>query len=364
MKLAVISFTGKGSQICGRLVKHMWELGWECNGYVPERFINTIQEAPGICPVRESVMEWTKARFDLTDGLIYIGAAGIAVRAIAPCLRDKMTDPAVIVIDEAGRYVISLLSGHVGGANELANTLANILDAEPVVTTASDVRQMTAIDVWAKKRGLVIGDKVAAKQVAASLLDGEPVGFYSDYPVEDGMPDGFTNGELCRNHVWITARIKPPAGHMLPLFMAEDSKILHLIPKSLMVGIGCRKGIGEAAVVKALRQVFEAEHLDLRAIAGIASIDIKKGEEGLLAAADWLQVPFSVYQAKELNQVGGEFTPSEFVRGITGTDNVCERSALLACKANGRLLVRKQAVNGVTVAVAERPLHIGNQIKD
>lgn len=358
MKLAIISFTGNGGRICEKLVKRMRELGWDCSGYVQERFLDTVQETPGICPARESVTEWTKARFNQTDALVYIGAAGIAVRAIAPCLRDKMTDPAVIVADEAGRYVISLLSGHVGGANELTQTIADILRAEPVITTASDVRQITAADVWAIKRGLVIGDRTAAKQVAACLLDGEPVGFYSDYPVEDGMPAGFVKGVLCRTHVWVTARTRPPAGHMINVFMTADARVLRLIPQSLVAGIGCRKGIGQAAVITALKRVFEAEQLDLRAIAAISSIDIKSGEEGLCIAAKELNVPFCTYMAEELDQVQGDFTASDFVRKITGTDNVCERSALLASGAGGRLLVRKQVMDGITIAVAERRMQI------
>lgn len=360
MKLAVISFTRGGSRICGRLVKRAQELGWECGGYVQERFLNTVQEVPGICPVREPVAYWTKKRFDQVDGLVYIGAAGIAVRAIAPCLRDKMTDPAVIVIDEAGRYVISLLSGHVGGANELAVKLADILGAEPVVTTASDVRQMEAIDVWAAKRDLAIGDRAAAKHVAACLLDGEPVGFYSDYPVEGGMPPGFVQGELCRTHVWVTARTQPPAGHMVTMFLTEDAQILRLIPRCLVVGLGCRKGVGEEAVVAAIKRVFDEEHLDLRAVAAMASIDIKKEEAGLCAAAAGLKVPFYTYPAEELAAVEGNFTASEFVKQITGTDNVCERSALAACKQTGRLLVKKQAMDGVTVAVAQQHISICN----
>lgn len=359
MKLAVISFTGAGSRICGRLVKRMRELGWDCGGYVQERHWNTVQEVPGICPVREPVTEWTQARFDLVDGLVYIGAAGIAVRAIAPCLKDKMTDPAVIVIDEAGRYVISLLSGHVGGANELAQVLADILGAEPVVTTASDVRQMTAVDVWAKRRRLAIGDRLAATQVAACLLDGEPVGFYSDYPVEGGMPAEFVKGELCRTHVWVTARTMPPAGHMITMFMTEDAKILRLIPRSLIVGIGCRKGIREELITAALNRVFKEDGLDLRAIAAVASIDLKREEAGLIAVADRLKVPFYTYPAGELDQVEGIFTASEFVRKTTGTDNVCERSALMAAGPEGRLLVRKQALDGVTIAVAELRTSIG-----
>lgn len=122
-----------------------------------------------------------RAQFAACDGLIFIGAAGIAVRLIAPYLKDKLTDPAVIVVDEAGQFAISLLSGHVGGANRLTEWIAEILDAVPVVTTASDVQGRTAIDVWAVDHGLVLTDRKLAKEIAAALLDGETVGYFSDY---------------------------------------------------------------------------------------------------------------------------------------------------------------------------------------
>lgn len=353
MKLAVISFTGNGSLICGRLIKRMRELGWDCSGTVPKRYLLGMQEAAGIGPALEPVMEWTRARFDQVDGLIYIGAAGIAVRAIAPNLKDKLTDPAVLVIDEAGKHVISLLSGHVGGANELTETVAAILGAQPVITTASDVRQITAIDVWAKNRGLVIKDRTAARQVAACLLDGEPVGFYSDYLVEGGMPEGFVIGERCRIQVWVTARKKPPAEHMITLFLEGGDRILRLVPRTLVVGIGCRKGIRKETVMEALTQVFSEENLDMEAISAVTSIDIKREETGLCAAAETLQVPFYTYPAGELDAVQGSVTPSEFVKKVTGTDNVCERSALAGAGEGGRLLVKKRAMDGVTLAIAE-----------
>lgn len=359
MRLAVISFTRAGGLLCGRLVKRGRELGWDCGGYIMDRFLNTVQDVPGICPVRESVAEWTKRRFDQVDGLVYIGAAGIAVRAVAPCLKDKMTDPAVVVIDEKGEYAISLLSGHIGGANELACTLADMLGAVPVITTASDVRKKTAIDVWAKKRNLRLSDRTIAKQAAACILDGEPVGFYSDYPVLEPLPEGFCRGELCRMNVWVTSRIRPEETDMISLFLREDAQILRLIPETLTVGIGCRRGVEGAGIMQMVAKTLKEGNLDLRAVARVASIDIKKEEAGILAAAKELGVPFFSFSAKELNEVPGEFTPSGFVKQVTGTDNVCERSALAGAGTGARLLVKKQAADGITVAVAESCPGIG-----
>lgn len=353
MKLAVISFTRAGGQVCASLVKQARELGMDCQGYMMDRFFHTLQDGDGICPVRETVAEWTRNQFGQADGLVYIGAAGIAVRSVAPCLKDKMTDPAVVVVDEQKRYVVSLLSGHVGGANELTLTIAGILGAEPVITTASDVCRKTAIDVWAKKRGLRLSDRTLAKQVAASLLDGEMVGFFSDYPLDEPIPDGFCKGDACRLNVWVTSKRRPKKADAISWFLPEKAEILRLIPPVLFIGVGCRKGTGKNQILQLVSDVLAQENLEPGAVAGIASIDIKKEEKGIVEAAKELGVPFYTFPAAVLEAVHGVFTSSEFVKGVTGTDNVCERSALAAAGEGGRLLVKKQVAAGVTAAVAE-----------
>lgn len=358
MKLAIISFTKPGADLCGRLVKRMRELGLEADGYVQSRFLNALQETPGICPVKEPIARWTRQRFDHVDGLIYIGASGIAVRAIAPCLKDKMTDPAVLVIDESGKYVISLLSGHIGGANELTLMAAEILEAEPVITTATDVRKKTAIDVWAKKRNLRLSDRILAKQAAASLLEGDPVGFYSDFPLKEDMPEGFVKGEMCPLSLWITARKRPEPDHMISMFLGENARILRLIPNVLSVGIGCRKGIGAEVILEKLEQVLEQENWEKMSIRQIVSIDLKAEEEGLIETASCLQVPFRTCSARELEAVTGNVSSSAFVKRVTGTDNVCERAALCGAGADGLLVVSKQAGNGVTIAIALERIYI------
>ena len=185
MKLAVISFTRTGESICEKLSKALSAAGADCPGYSGRETGNA---GSMLQPVSGTLSEWTGQQFAACDGLIFIGAAGIAVRLIAPYLKDKLTDPAVVVVDEAGKFAISLLSGHVGGANRLTEWIAKILDAVPVVTTASDVRGRTAIDVWAADHGLVLTDRKLAKEIAAALLDGETVGYFSDYPIS--QPEG------------------------------------------------------------------------------------------------------------------------------------------------------------------------------
>lgn len=355
MRLAVISFTKPGSRLCGRLVKQMNMLGHDCRGYVQERFIESLFEIPGVYSVNEPLKTWTGERFPVVDGLVYIGAAGIAVRAIAPFVKDKEHDPAVVVMDEGGVYAISLLSGHLGGANELAQLVADITGATPVITTASDGRGMAAIDVWAKKRKLVIANLKDAKIIAAALLEEEPVGFYSDYPVA-AIPDGLTQEKPCKEAVWITIRTVPEKTDSVAEFFSCSTTILRLLPQVLSVGVGCRKGIAGDRILEFITHVFEKEHLDLRSMEQLASIDIKEKELGLIQTAAKLQIPFVTYPADILETVEGSTASSGFVKKVTGTDNVCERAALAAAGTGAKLLVKKTVQSGITVAIAARPV--------
>lgn len=359
MKLAVISFTRSGSRLCEKLVKRLPELGYACKGYAAPRFLHEIQAPPGLCPITGSLNDWTGQQFGQAEGLIYIGAAGIAVRAIAPFLEDKMTDPAVVVLDEQAQFAVSLLSGHIGGANELTRIVSEITGAIPVITTATDRNRKTAVDVWAQKRGLALSDRILAKETAAALLAGDSVGFYSDYPLNEPAPADFVTEGPGRLQVWITARVIPGPEQMASWFGDAGGRILRLIPPGLAVGIGCRKGVSPAVIEKRIRQVFHEANLDMRAIAGLFSIDLKQQEEGLINAAAKLQVPFCTYSARTLQHIKASVSASVFVQTVTGVDNICERAALAGAGAGARLLVRKQSGAGVTVAVAEKKMEIG-----
>lgn len=339
MKLAVISFTRRGENVCEKLMGAMNVAGVECQGYTGRKTGNTnlaLQTVSG------SLSEWTGQQFAACDGLIFIGAAGIAVRLIAPYLKDKLTDPAVIVVDEAGQFAISLLSGHVGGANRLTEWTAEILNAVPVVTTASDVRGRTAIDVWAVEHGLALTDRILAKEIAAAILEGETIGYFSDYPIPQPEETGYEADVVHRLNVWVTCRMQEAPGIFL-----------RLVPKKLVLGIGCRRGTPGNAIKAAVNSVMAEHHLDICGVSEIASIDLKKDEAGLLETAAGLGIPFSTYSSEELAAVQGDFSESGFVRQVTGVGNVCERSALCCAGTGGRLIVKKQVHNGVTVAVAE-----------
>ena len=327
MNIAIAAFTRRGASLGAFLAE---ELGAQLS--VPAR----LAEENGAASF-SSIEAWAAEHWGSCDALLFIGAAGIAVRAIAPHVRDKFTDPAVVSMDESAAFVVPLLSGHVGGANDLARCIAALTGATAVISTATDVNGLFAVDEWAVKHGLVITDRPLAKAVSAALLEGKSVGFASDFAIP--CPDGLTEGRA-EIGVWVTCRA---GGGPFP-------RTLRLVPQCLSLGIGCRRGTGEAAIRAAVEEVLAG--WDLSAVKQVATIDLKKDEAGLLSFCASLGVPLMTYTAEELRAAKGDFTPSAFVQGVTGVDNVCERAAVLS---GGRLTIPKQAGDGVTVAVAVLP---------
>ncbi|WP_409969940.1 cobalt-precorrin 5A hydrolase [Bengtsoniella intestinalis] len=326
MRTAIIAFTAQG----GTLGRHIADGLGHATLHVPARLSQALGEAP-----YPSLSQWVAEQWAQVDSLVFIGATGIAVRAIAAHVNDKFCDPCVIVLDERGQFVISLLSGHVGGGNALTQTIANLTGGQAVISTATDVNGKLSIDVWAKEHGLHIGSREMAKTVSATLLDGKAVGFASDcgYPCPKGLTD-----QILDLGVWVSAN--PDA--------SPFGKTLPLIPKTLTLGIGCRRGTSQEAIETAVGNAMGTYAFE--AVYQVASIDLKQDEAGLLAFCQTHHLPFITYTAQQLQAVLGDFTPSAFVASVTGVDNVCERSAVLA---GGTLIVPKYAHNGVTVAVAQ-----------
>ena len=326
MTAAIIAFTWRGAAL-GRTLAH----SLEATLHVPARFAPEVGEE-----AYDSLEGWTAKAWTEADALIFVGAAGIAVRAIAPHVKDKFTDPAVVSVDEAGRFVIPLLSGHVGGANELALNIAALTGGQAAVSTATDVNGLFAVDVWARERDMVITDRVLAKEISAALLEGKPVGFVSDFG--HPCPAGLTRGPA-ELGVWVTYRRRE----------GPFPRTLRLAPRGLILGIGCRKGTPEETIREAVEEALSG--YEPQAVVQVATIDLKKEEPGLLAFCAAQNLPLAIYTAEELAAAKGRFTRSAFVAHITGVDNVCERAAVCA---GGTILVPKQAKNGVTVAVAGR----------
>lgn len=356
MKLSMICFTGAGADLSAGLKRELDYRGHDCSGYVLEKFFDPFHEEHGLLPLKSSLFQWTKEQFASCDGLIFIGAAGIAVRSIAPWVADKRSDPAVVVLDDTGHFVISLLSGHLGGANELAEEIAGVTGGIPVITTATDIHGRFAVDTFAAKRGLMISDMEAARAVSSDVLAGEPVGFYSDFPVEGRLPEGLVQGERCFRNVWITVKRRPEEGSFIQRFLSDTDTVLRLVPRIVILGIGCRKGISKERIGEAVSRVLERFRIDERSVFAIATIDLKKEEAGLKAYAEEAGLSLLSFSAERLMAAKGDFSSSSFVKEVTGADNVCERAAVSAAEewGGGRLIIKKQADGGVTAAAAVR----------
>ena len=322
MRLGFAAFSAQGYALAQRLAQVLGGTATRC----------------GVdCPLRD----WIREAFSRYEGLVFVGAVGIAVRAIAPYVQSKTTDPAVVVVDEGGRFVIPLLSGHLGGANGLAHRIAAAGGGSPVITTATDGRGLFAVDSWAKEQNCHVMEPERIKGVSGKLLEGETIWRRGPWAVSGLQPEGVLLGEAGDCDVEVTLSPgKDPA--------------LHLVPKILVLGVGCRSGVGKETLAAAVAQTMERLHFVPQAIARVCSIDLKKEEPGLLAFCAERKLPFLTYSPEELAQVTGDFTPSEFVRQVTGIDNVCERSAVLG-SGGGPLLQRKCKGDGVTLAVAQIP---------
>lgn len=334
MNIAVISLTEKG-RLLSLKIRDVLTEKHEVERYCFSK--HTDSEAHTF----ESIYDVTSALFNEADALVFVCACGIAVRACAPHIVSKTSDPAVAVTDENGTYVIPVLSGHIGGANRLSEVISEGIGAVPVITTATDSGRLFSPDSFAAANGLIITDMKAAKVAAAALVDGQKLGFTTEYP-HSPLPKELTDYAHTGIAVFADADIKP--------FYVT----LNLVPKNIVIGIGCKRGTSSQAIEAAVKSVFTER--DFTRICAVATIDVKGDEEGLLGFCKAHDITLCTYSAEELMAVDGEFESSDFVMKTVGTDNVCERSAVLC--SGGKLVIRKKACGGITVAAAEKPVYL------
>lgn len=293
------------------------------------------------------------------DALVFISAVGIAIRCVAPLLKGKHLDPAVVAVDERGRFAISLLSGHMGGANRLAEVVAKAINATPVITTATDIWDLPSIEELAEVFSLAIEDPKKIKAVNSAILNSEKVfvidgssarrneimeRFKGVFTCLRTLPKRLGPKEAC---VLVSSRVEP-----IPAALAE--RTLTLRPKEIVAGIGCGKGVPKALIKKALFEAFTTAGLSTLSIKKIATIDIKKNERGLKALARELGAPIEVYGAKELNRVKYPSMPSSAVMKATGVYGVAEPCALISSGAK-ILCLKKTKIGHVTIAAALLP---------
>jgi cobalt-precorrin 5A hydrolase len=294
--------------------------------------------------------------FHRYSGHVFIMATGIVVRSMAPLLQHKTKDPAVVVVDECGQHAISLLSGHLGGANALARRVVDGIGADPVITTATDLQKVPAIDLVAQDRGLVIETPGNIRHVSMALLEGRSISLHDPYGYLNGaLPD-----ERLRRHRIAAGSDDGGA----PLFggpgvWVDDIRvdlppeILILRPATLFVGVGCNRGTSAAEIRALLDRVLDHHQLAVNSIAGLASIDLKADEEGLLELAGALNCPLTFFTRDQLAVVTDIPSPSTIVEKYVGVRSVCEAAAILASK-KGQLIAPKQTTPNATIAIARQ----------
>ncbi|WP_427338815.1 cobalt-precorrin 5A hydrolase [Caloranaerobacter sp. DY30410] len=281
--------------------------------------------------------------------LIFIMATGIVVRVIAPHIKSKTVDPAVIVLDEKGKNVISLLSGHLGFANEYTLDIARRLNSNPVITTSSDVNETLAVDTIAIKLNCIIENMKNATKVTAHIVNGEMVGIESQINIDFHLP---YNIKIIRNS-------KDYSAYKGIIFITNENMRLPrnidavlLRPKNLIIGIGCRRGIDKEKIISAIKDALNKANKSILSVKKIATIDLKKDEKGILEAAKYMNVPLEIISSGKVKEIEHKFQTSDFVKKSIGVGAVAEPVAVLASN-KGRLILNKRKYDGITIALVE-----------
>ena len=303
MKIASIAFTENGAKIVKMLVHEM-----DVKGYVFEKY-----KTDGL-ETFNNVSSLVRDIFKKYNAIVFVGACGIAVRSIAPYVKDKAKDPAVVVVDEKGNFAIPILSGHIGGANDLAEKIASLTSGVAVINN------------------LHIGDTKLIKEISSRILNDKKVGLYTDYELKN-VPDCFEES----NEVGIC-------------IIDDDKKpfrtTLNLMPKNVVLGIGCRKGC--ETVEESILAFLKVNGVSVYSLFAVATVDIKKNEKGIVEFCEKFDIPLLTFSAETLAAVEGEFTASEFVKKTVGVDNVCERAV---CAVGAKITEKKTALNGTALAL-------------
>jgi cobalt-precorrin 5A hydrolase len=346
--VAIVALTDNGVRLALRLREAL--PGSVC--YVPERHAFAL--AMGAVGFKRTGAVFP-AIWPKFKAIVCIMSTGIVVRQVAPLLRHKTADPAVVVLDERGHYVISLLSGHIGGANELAREVARLTGGNPVITTASDVREKPALDLAARDAALEAENPKMFARLARAIVEDEPFWIYDPYDLlasrlegagsmvrvdsAGGVPPFSGGSEMApRVGIWVSERSVP-----------SGLRCLELRPRNLVLGVGCNRGTEAAEILELIRSNFQREGLSLLSIRSLSSVDLKADEAGLLEAAKKLGRPVRFFSRDEIENIATP-NPSDIVANHIGVKSVCEATALRSAES-GVLVIPKQKTANATLAV-------------
>ncbi len=349
MDYAIFALTKNGIDVGKRLINNIERVTL----FLPQKFGDIEIDANRV-RFFDDFSEEVRTVLNRFKGLIFIMATGIVVRIISPFIKDKLTDPAVVVIDEKGRFVISLLSGHLGGANELTEKIAAIINATPVITTATDINNINSIDLISKRLGFIIENPEAIKTVNSSLLNDKEVKVFIDpgcrlqldidifgqgYRFVDSISKLFET----EASVIITNRV---------LYRLSSDRCLILRPRNIVVGIGCNRNTSAEEFERVYFSTLKEMGLSPLNVRNIATMDIKRDEQGLIEFAKKYRLPIDFFPKKEIEKAPMPSGISLNALKRVGVGGVCEPAALLSAEAK-ELLLKKRKKGNVTIAVAQ-----------
>lgn len=354
--IAVVALTRRGVETALKIKEALDNAGLNSKVYAPKKYSQN-----GVVTLDKKFAGFIKVTYSTVDALVAVMATGIVIRSVAPYLESKLTDPAVIGVDATGKFVISLLSGHYGGANELTKTIAKGIGATPVITTASDVTGKVSVDELAKTLHLTIQNPESLVAVNSAIVNGDhlvivltgdvkiPTNAVSCYEIKKAE-NGVQALEIINNY---------DAGVIIthePLSIDKFVKPFTILKtRYLVVGLGARKDSTADSIIEAVDAALERVHVPLARVNRFATVDIKRNSPAMIKAVEQLSAPLEFLSVDALRSLNHQdLSPdSKMVQEKIGVGGVCERAALLIAGKNSKLLLKKTKQNGVTVAVAE-----------
>ncbi len=354
--IAVIAITRRGVETALKIKKALDILELPCKVYAPKKY-----EREGVIPIDKKLDEFIKDTYYTVDALVAVMATGITIRAVAPYLTNKLVDPAVVGVDANGKFVISLLSGHYGGANELTRLIAEGIGTTAVITTASDSLGKQSVDELARTLHLTIVNPESLVAINAAVVNGERLALVlvGDVKIPSTMVYGYEVEKAKNSEQALEIVNKYDAGAIVTkesLSTAGTEKPVTILkPKRLILGLGARKDITENQVLEAVNAALKRVNLPLERIDGLATVDIKKDSQSMISAAEKLGLKYDFLSVEELRALEHEdLSPdSKMVEEKIGVGGVCERAALIKAGKNAHLILKKMKQNGVTAAIAE-----------
>lgn len=341
MNICVLSFSIKGCILSDKIEMSLEEDGHTVYAYAPEK-IAVRAGKQSFSKIEACV---AKIFYDM-DALIFISSCETAIRAIAPFIRSRATDPAVVSVDELGQNVVSLLSGQMLTSNELAYTLSDQIAATPVITNGGAKGAIFSVEGFARKNHLFVVESVLAKEISNDLLYGKPVGFECDYYIEGKVPESI-GGDSKESGIFVST----------DLLSNPFVNTLHLVPKNIIIGIVCNPGTPAREIEHFLYSNLEKYHLPISRVGRICSLHVLDDEPGIAEVAESLQVKYQTYSDDTLLEVNGNYSDKDPIGDIFNIDHASERCALRGSHG-GKLIIKTQTTGGISMAAAVKKLTI------